>query len=58
MTDFEVVAIVMLVGLCGLIKRHSDREWKRLNEETNAEHRKKVGDALKKFVEGRNNANT
>jgi len=49
MDIFTLLAIVILFGLCALIKEHSDREWKKICKEMRAEHNKKLSEAIKNF---------
>ncbi|MDU7377865.1 MAG: hypothetical protein E7L09_05765 [Enterobacteriaceae bacterium] len=51
-----VIVIVIMVGICALVKRHSDCEWQKFEEERRKEHLKNVARAAKKFAEDMKNA--
>lgn len=48
---FVLLVIVIMFGLCALVKEHSDREWKKIHEEMRADHERKLSAAIKRFNE-------
>lgn len=48
---FVLLVIVILFGLCALVKEHSDREWQKIREEMRADHERKLSAAIKHFNE-------